>query len=41
MIVFYSLRTCHKELSKEQQSELKCEIPKTIVHDYMNYIDHF
>ena len=34
------LRT-HKELSKEQQSELKCEIPRSIVYDYLNYIDNF
>ena len=31
----------HNELSKEQQSELKCEIPKSIVHDYLNHIDNF
>ena len=30
------IRTHHKELSKVQQSELKCEIPKSIVHDYLN-----
>ena len=35
------IRTCHKELSKEQQSELKCEIPRSIVHDWLNYIDNF
>ena len=34
------LRT-HNELSKEQQSELKCKIPKTIVHEYLNHIDNF
>ena len=27
------IRTCHKELSKEQQSKLKCKLQKTIVHD--------
>ena len=35
------LRTLHKELSSEQQSELKCKIPKSIVHEYLNHIDHF
>ena len=35
------IRTCHKQLIKEQQSEMKCEIPRSIVHDYLNYIDHF
>ena len=25
----------HKELSKEQQSELKCKIQKSIVYDYL------
>ena len=30
------LRT-HKELSNEQQSELKCKIPRSIVYDYLNY----
>ena len=31
----------HTELSIEQQSELKCEIPRSIVHDYLNYINDF
>ena len=31
----------HKELTNEQQSELKCEIPRSIVHDYLNYIENF
>ena len=31
----------HKELSKQQQSELKCEIPRSIVYGYLNHIDHF
>ena len=35
------LRTHHKELSKEEQSELKCKIQKSIVHDYLNYIANF
>ena len=35
------IRTCHKKLTSEQQSELKCEIPRSIVHDYLNYIDNF
>ena len=34
------LRT-HKDLSSEQQSEIKCKIPKSIVYDYLNYIDNF
>ena len=33
--------THHKELSKQQQSELKCQIPKSIVYDYLNYIEDF
>ena len=33
--------TCHTELSSEQQSELKCKIPKSIVYDYLNYINNF
>ena len=35
------IRTHHKELSKEQLSELKCEIPRSIVHEYLNYIENF
>ena len=35
------MRIHHKELSKEQQSELKCEIPKSIVPEYLNHIDNF
>ena len=35
------LRTVHKHLSQEQQSELKCAIPRSIVYDYLNYIDNF
>ena len=31
----------HKELIKTQQSELKSKIPRTIVYDYLNYIDEF
>ena len=31
----------HKELSREQQSELKCGIPRSIVHEYLNHIDNF
>ena len=30
----------HRELSKKQQSELKCGIPRSIVYDYLNY-DNF
>ena len=37
----YHLRTHHKELTREQQSELKCKVPRSIVHDYLNYIDNF
>ena len=35
------IRTVHKELISEQQSELKCKIPRSIVYDYLNYIDNF
>ena len=31
------IRSIHNELSKEQQSELKCKIPRSIVYDYLNY----
>ena len=31
----------HKVLTKEQQSELKCGIPRSIVYEYLNYIDNF
>ena len=31
------IRNCYKELSSEQQSELKCKIPRSIVYDYLNY----
>ena len=27
----------HKELTNEQQSELKCQIPRSIVNNYLNY----
>ena len=27
----------HKELTNEQLSELKCQIPRSIVYDYLNY----
>ena len=30
------IKTNHKELSKEQQSELKCKIQRSIVYDYLN-----
>ena len=29
------IRTHHKELSKEQQSKLKCKIQRSIVYDYL------
>ena len=35
------IRTHHKELSKEQQSKLKCKLPKTIVYDYLKTIDEY
>ena len=35
------LRIHHMDLSLEQQSELKCKIPRSIVHEYLNYIDNF
>ena len=35
------IRTCHKNLSKEQQSKLKCKIQKTIVHDYLKTISEY
>ena len=35
------LRQIHKELSSEQQSKLKCEIPRSIVYDYLNYVNDF
>ena len=31
----------HKELSKEQQSELKCKLQRIIVHDYLNRISKY
>ena len=31
----------HKELGKEQQSELKCKIQRSIVHDYLKIIDEY
>ena len=37
----HHVRNVHKELNKEQQSELKFEIPRTIVYEYLNYIDNF
>ena len=35
------IRNCHKDLSKEQQSELKCKIQKTIVYDYLKRISEY
>ena len=29
------IRNCHKILSKEQQSKLKCKIQRSIVYDYL------
>ena len=31
----------HKELSKEQQSKLKCKLLRTIVYDYLETIDEY
>ena len=31
----YHLSTNHKELSKEQQSKLKCKLQRSIVYDYL------
>ena len=30
---------CHKDLSKKQQSELKCKLQQTIVHEYLKTIN--
>ena len=35
------IKTHHKELSKKQQSELKCKIQRTIVHDYLKTISEY
>ena len=35
------IRNCHKELNKEQQSELKCKTRKTIVYDYLKTISDY
>ena len=35
------IRTYHMELSKEQQSELKCKIQRSIVYDYLKTIDEY
>ena len=35
------IRNCHKELSKNQQSELKCKIQRSIVHDYLKTISEY
>ena len=35
------IRAHHKELSNEKQSELKCEIPRSIVHDWLKHVDNF
>ena len=31
----------HRDLSKEQQSQLKCKIQRSIVHDYLNTISEY
>ena len=33
----YHISSCYKELSKKQQSELKCKIQKSIVYDYLEF----
>ena len=35
------IRNCHKELSKEQQSELKCKIQRSILYDYLKRISDY
>ena len=35
------IRKYYKELNKEQQSELKCKLQKTIVHDYLKTISEY
>ena len=35
------IRTHHYELSKKQQSELKCKIQRTIVYDYLKTISEY
>ncbi len=32
---------CHKELSKEQQSKLKCKLQRSIVYDYLKTISEY
>ena len=35
------IRSQHKELSEEQQSELKYKIPRSMFREYLNHIDNF
>ena len=35
------IKSNHKELSKEKQSELKCKIQRSIVHDYLKTISEY
>ena len=35
------ISTHHKELSKEQQSKLKCKLQKSIVYDYLKKITKY
>ena len=37
----HHIRTRHKELSKKQQSKLKCKIQKSIVHEYLKTISEY
>ena len=35
------IHNCHKKISKEEQSKLKCKIHKTIVYDYLQRISEY
>ena len=35
------INNCYKELSKDQQSKLKCKTQKTIVHDYLKTVSEY
>ena len=36
-----NIQTRHKELRSQQQSELKCKSPRSIVHDWLIFVDNF
>ena len=38
---YKNIKTHHKELRKEQQSELTCKLQKTIVNDYLKSISEY